>query len=67
MPEMVATTDRLMTREEAAEYLGVPVRTLRFWSETGTGPRRIKFGRHIRFDRADLLAWVESRKVPART
>lgn len=65
MPETI--TRNLMTRVEVAEYLGVPERSVRAWTEKGTGPARIKFGRHVRYDRVDVLAWVESKKVQPST
>jgi excisionase family DNA binding protein len=51
--------DRLLTMQEVAEFLGVPVATIYQWRHHGRGPRGIKVGRHIRYRRADVDAWVE--------
>ena len=39
--------DPLMSVDELAEYLGVPVRTVYDWRTTGHGPRGIRIGRHL--------------------
>jgi excisionase family DNA binding protein len=50
---------RLMTPDEVAGYLGVPRQTLLSWRCVGKGPRGIRVGRHLRYRRSDLDAWVE--------
>lgn len=50
--------DPLMTLQEVAEYLGVPVRTVYSWRQTGAGPRGFRVGRHVRYRRADVDAWL---------
>jgi excisionase family DNA binding protein len=52
----------LLTYKQAADYLTIPEETLRKWRAQGRGPRSIKLGRHVRYDKADLDAWVEQRK-----
>ncbi len=52
--------------EQLAEELGVPVRTVYRWRTTGKGPRGGTFGKHVRFRREDVDAWMESR-LEART
>ena len=52
--------DKLMTVEELAEYLAVPVQTVYRWRHRGYGPRGIKVGRYIRFRRADVETWLNS-------
>jgi excisionase family DNA binding protein len=52
----------ILTSEEAAEFLGVSLRTIRYWVAT----RRIPYfhlGRFIRFKPADLTAFLESGRV----
>lgn len=44
-----------------AQELGVPVRTVYAWRAKGTGPRGATFGRHVRFRRADVDAWIAGR------
>lgn len=45
--------------EELAQELGVPVRTIYAWRTKGTGPRGATFGKHVRFRRRDVDAWIE--------
>lgn len=45
--------------EALAEELGVPVRTVYAWRAKGRGPRAATFGRHLRFRRDDVDAWIE--------
>lgn len=52
---------RLLSSEELAEYLGVPVTTIYRWRCSGTGPRGFSVGRHTKYREADVLDWIESR------
>jgi excisionase family DNA binding protein len=52
----------LLPSAEAAAYLGVREQTLAVWRSTGRYDLRfIKSGRLVRYRRADLDAWLESR------
>lgn len=57
--------ENLMTVGAVAEYLGVPVATLYAWSSRGQGPKRSKVGKHLRYRRADVDAWIDQRATPA--
>jgi excisionase family DNA binding protein len=57
----LVTSESLMTVEQVADYLNVPVKTVYRWRLTGTGPRGARVGRYVRFRRADVEAWVERR------
>jgi excisionase family DNA binding protein len=51
---------------DAAEYLGVSRDTLRVWRQRRSptqGPVFVRFGRSIRYLKADLDAWVLSRRI----
>lgn len=50
---------RLLTTPEVARYLGIPVATLYQWRTRGIAPRAVRVGKHLRFRRADVEAWVE--------
>lgn len=50
--------DRLMTVEEVADYLNVPVSTLYQWRHKGTGPRAFRVGRFLRYDPSNIRAWL---------
>lgn len=41
--------ERLLTTEELAEYLNLPIGTLYRFNYIGSGPRPIKVGRHLRY------------------
>ena len=51
----------MMTREEAAEHLGVSLSSLAHWSRKGIGPRPFLIGRRAYYQPADLAAWFNSR------
>jgi excisionase family DNA binding protein len=55
---------RLLTIEELAEYLDVPVATVRTWRANRTGPRGIRIGRHVRYRPSDVELWLELRSDP---
>jgi len=48
-----------MTLAEVAELLGVPVGTLYGWRHRGEGPPGYRIGRHVRYRRAGVEAWIE--------
>jgi excisionase family DNA binding protein len=56
---MVDKLERLMDVAEVAELLGVPVATLYRWRYLGQGPRGYRIGRHVRYSRAAVAAWLE--------
>jgi predicted DNA-binding transcriptional regulator AlpA len=45
---------------QLSTYLSVPVNTLLHWRKNATGPRYHKFGRAVRYARADVDSWVAS-------
>lgn len=51
---------KLITIEEAAALVRVPVATLRFWRQTGTGPRSARIGRRVMYREDDLNAWLDA-------
>jgi Predicted transcriptional regulator len=50
--------DRLLTIEEVAEFLRMPVATLRYKRYDGTGPRSFRYGRRVMYWLSDVLAWL---------
>jgi len=53
-----ATADSpFLTVDELAERYQVPVATVRYWRNRGTGPKAVKIGRFIRYPFADVVAW----------
>ena len=58
-------TERLLTAAEVAEWLGVPKTWVLESARSGAMPC-VRLGRYVRFDLADVKAWVESCKRPGR-
>jgi excisionase family DNA binding protein len=57
-------TERLLTPEEAAEYLNVSLTWLQQKREAGNGPRYIRIGhRTVRYRKCWLSAWVRARSL----
>jgi predicted DNA-binding transcriptional regulator AlpA len=52
------SVDPLLNQNEAAEILGVSVRTLERHRITGTGPQFCRLGRLVRYRECDLDDWV---------
>ena len=53
------TDDSLMAPPPTSEYLGVPEATLAQWRYQGKGPRFFKVGKHVRYRKSDVDAWLE--------
>ena len=53
--------DRLLTVDDLAEYLGVPVTTLYAWRYHRKGPPGFRVGRHVRYRWADIEEWISDR------
>jgi predicted DNA-binding transcriptional regulator AlpA len=52
---------RLWTVKETAEFLGIPVSTLYYWSYRGEGgPRILRIGRSLRYNPIEVEAWSRS-------
>ena len=62
---MTPPRTRHLTTDELAERLSLPAETVKRWRKTGTGPRFIRVGRHVRYRLADVEAWEKSRLQPA--
>lgn len=58
-----ARVGRLATRDEVAEYLGVPPATLRQWAYRDKGPRYVRVGRHVRHDWGDVERWLAEQET----
>jgi excisionase family DNA binding protein len=53
--------DRLLSVEELADYLEVPVKTIYTWRHRNTGPKGFRVGKHVRFRWHDVQTWVAQR------
>jgi excisionase family DNA binding protein len=61
---MVATdreTPPYYSPEGLAALLNVPVGTVYRWNYERTGPPRVRVGKHVRYRREDVEAWISSR------
>jgi len=54
--------DALLTIEEVAELLRMPVATVRYWRVLGTGPCGFILGRRLRYFRQDVLDWLDEQR-----
>ena len=57
---------RLLSVEELAEMLQVPIATVYRWQSRGDGPTGMRIGRYVRFDPGDVASWLEGRKASGR-
>ena len=57
---MAGAPDRLMTLVELGDLLGVPVGTLYGWRSRGEGPQGYRIGRHVRYRRSVVEAWIDA-------
>ena len=58
------STDSLLTREQAAEYLGIKPQTLAVWATSRRYPLAyVRVGRSVRYLRSELDRFIASRTV----
>jgi excisionase family DNA binding protein len=58
---MTMSDDHLMTAEDVARYLSVPLNTLYRWRAQHDGPRSIRVGKHLRYRRVDVERWLDEK------
>lgn len=51
---------QLLNNDEAADELGISRRTLPVWRVQGKGPKFIKIGKLVRYERSELDAWMQA-------
>jgi excisionase family DNA binding protein len=52
---------RLLSPEELASYLGIPLATIYRWRSQRDGPLGIRVGRHVRYRPRDVERWLDER------
>ena len=52
--------ERLMSLTDLSEMLCVPVATLYGWRHRGEGPQGYRIGRHVRYRRDEVEAWLRT-------
>lgn len=50
--------DRLLSAQEVADYLSVPLATIYTWRHRSQGPPGLRVGRHLRYRSRDVEAWI---------
>lgn len=53
-----------LTAEDVAELTGISVETLAHWRSRRRGIPYLKIGQRVRYDRADVLAYLQACRVP---
>lgn len=57
---------RWLSQKEAAEYMGVDVRTIKTWRfQRGLPSRKASEGSVVRIDKNELDEWVQNEWLPA--
>jgi predicted site-specific integrase-resolvase len=57
---------KLLRTREVAAFTGVPESTLRYWRCAGIGPCWVKLQGRVRYDEADVEAYVRAnRRIPS--
>jgi predicted DNA-binding transcriptional regulator AlpA len=60
--EPATAADPLLTPEDVSHMLGgVPAATLKRWRTQRTGPVALHIGRHVRYRRSAVEAWLEAK------
>ena len=65
--QSLSDPDYAINENQAAEFLGVSVRTLQAWRVRGGGPPYCKIGRAVRYQRRALVRFQEQHTVTSTT
>ena len=55
--------ERLLSVEDLANYLHVPIATIYAWRHQRQGPPGFRVGRHLRYRRSDIGQWSDRLKT----
>lgn len=58
--------EKLLTPSDLADLCGVPLGTVYRWNAAGTGPQVLHIGKHVRYSRAAVDAWLDTRAADPR-
>jgi len=53
--------DPLLSAQQLADYLGVPLATIYTWRYRREGPPGFRAGKHLRYRRHDVERWIMGR------
>jgi excisionase family DNA binding protein len=56
------TAPQFLTPQELADLLNLPLGTVRAWRHRREGPLGFRCGKHVRYDLAEVLRWVEQQQ-----
>ena len=59
---MGTTDEQLLDLDWLSGYLGIPQHSLYNWRQRGEGPPAYRIGKHLRYRRGDVEAWLDSRR-----
>lgn len=62
MSDTILAPSALLTERQAADHLGVTVRTMLRWRQAGTGPRYLRVGHRVRYRPEALSEYVAGRE-----
>ena len=57
----MSTLDPLLSVQDLAAYLDVPVATIYAWRYRRQGPTGFKVGRHLRYRKSDVDRWISEK------
>lgn len=49
----------LWDTDDLAAFLKLPAKTIREWRHKGTGPKYARLGKHVRYNPADVMTWLD--------
>ena len=55
------TLEPLLTAQDLADFLHVPIATIYAWRYRRQGPPGFRVGRHLRYRWADIQQWLDQR------
>lgn len=61
--DCIPNANRTLKEKQAAEYLGLSVKTLQAWRFYCNGPKYLKFSRSVRYLKEDLDAFLEASTI----
>lgn len=50
----------LLTIEQFAKAVNTPINTVRFWRQTGYGPKSARIGRRVLYRQNEVEAWINA-------
>lgn len=59
VPHSRQNMEPLLSADQVADFLGIPLATLYQWRHKGAGPEAYRIGRHLRYEPAAVRAWLD--------